>query len=119
MSEQSENNLSSKTCRPCEGGTMPLNEQEVEIFLKGVPEWEVMDGELTKIFTFKNFYMTMAFVNALAWVAHTEDHHPNLEVSYKTCRVRYVTHSIKGLSENDFICAAKINDLVSFSGQAL
>jgi 4a-hydroxytetrahydrobiopterin dehydratase len=53
----------------------------------------------------------MAFVNALAWVAHHEDHHPDIEVGYSTCRVRFTTHAIKGLSENDFICAAKINRL--------
>jgi 4a-hydroxytetrahydrobiopterin dehydratase len=54
----------------------------------------------------------MAFVNAVAWVAHREDHHPDLEVSYKRCRVRYSTHAIGGLSENDFICAAKLNALL-------
>lgn len=63
-------------------------------------------------FTFANFHETMAFVNAVAWIAHADDHHPELEVSYKRCRVRYSTHSIGGLSDNDVICALKINALL-------
>lgn len=63
-------------------------------------------------FTFANFHETMAFVNAVAWIAHADDHHPELEVGYKRCRVRYSTHSIGGLSDNDVICALKINALL-------
>jgi 4a-hydroxytetrahydrobiopterin dehydratase len=75
--------------------------------------WEHGEGEIAKLFTFKNFYHTMAFVNAVAWVAHTQDHHPDMEVGYKTCRVRYRTHVVEGLTENDFICAAKVDELVN------
>ena len=62
-------------------------------------------------FQFKNFYETMAFVNAVAWIANQQDHHPDLEVGYKHCHIHYTTHSVNGLSENDFICAAKIDRL--------
>ena len=63
------------------------------------------------MYSFKNHYQVLAFVNALAWISHREDHHPDLAVGYNTCRVAYVTHAIKGLSENDFICAAKVDAL--------
>ncbi|NCF81950.1 MAG: 4a-hydroxytetrahydrobiopterin dehydratase, partial [Proteobacteria bacterium] len=68
--------------------------------------------EISREYTFKNYYQTMAFVNALAWIAHMEDHHPELRVGYNRVRVGYSTHSIGGLSENDFICAAKIDSLI-------
>jgi 4a-hydroxytetrahydrobiopterin dehydratase len=85
----------------------------VEGYLAQTPGWEKVEGkeEIAKTFTFKNYYETMAFVNAVAFIANREDHHPDMEVSYKQCRVRYSTHAIKGLSENDFICAAKVNAL--------
>ena len=87
----------------------------VEGYLAQTPGWELVQDkqEIIKAFPFKNFYETMAFVNAVAFIANQEDHHPDLEVSYKQCRVRYSTHAIQGLSENDFICAAKINGLIS------
>ena len=104
--------LTEKRCAPCEGGVSPMTEQEVKDMLAQVAGWEFVDGEIARTFTFKNYYQTMAFVNALAWIAHAEDHHPDIEVGYKTCRVRYSTHAIGGISENDFICAAKINALI-------
>jgi len=70
------------------------------------------DGlSLTRAFSFRDFYRTMSFVNALAHIANIEDHHPDLEVGYNYCRVRYSTHAIHGLSSNDLICAAKIDQL--------
>ncbi|MBI5612742.1 MAG: 4a-hydroxytetrahydrobiopterin dehydratase [Gammaproteobacteria bacterium] len=107
--------LTQKTCKPCEGGVKPLTRAEAETMLAQVPGWSLSAdaGEIGRSFKFKNYYETMAFVNALAWVAHREDHHPDIEVGYSTCRVRFTTHAIKGLSENDFICAAKINRLAS------
>ncbi|HFD80559.1 MAG TPA: 4a-hydroxytetrahydrobiopterin dehydratase [Gammaproteobacteria bacterium] len=77
--------------------------------------WEVdeQDSILRRDFRFENYYQTMAFVNAVAWIAHREDHHPDLEVGYNHCRVRYQTHSVGGLSENDFICAARVDALVA------
>lgn len=105
--------LSSQKCVPCEGGTKPLNQVMIQGHLAELPGWEQAGIEIHKTFTFKNFYETMAFVNAVAYIANQEDHHPDLEVSYKTCKVRYSTHAIGGLSQNDFICAAKVNALVS------
>jgi 4a-hydroxytetrahydrobiopterin dehydratase len=104
--------LAAKRCKPCEGGVAPLGRKEADRFLTALPGWEWTDGAIAKRFEFKNYYQTVAFVNAVAWIAHTEDHHPDLEVSYKVCRVRYSTHAVGGLSENDFICAAKIEGLI-------
>jgi 4a-hydroxytetrahydrobiopterin dehydratase len=101
-------NLSEKTCTPCGGGTPPLRQDEIDRLLSGLDGWVQAGGEISKSFEFRDYYETMAFVNALAWIAHREDHHPDLEVGYRQCRVRYSTHAIGGLSENDFICAAKI-----------
>ena len=104
-------NLAAKKCAPCEKGTPPLDDRRVADLLKQVPGWERIGSEIVKVYKFTNYYETMAFVNAAAWVSHREDHHPDLEVGYNTCRVRYSTHSVGGLSENDFICAAKLESL--------
>ena len=106
-------NLKAKRCKPCEGGTKPLGSGDVERYLAHLPGWEASGGAIARRFGFKNFYETMAFVNAVAWIAHGEDHHPDLEVSYRGCLVRYTTHAVGGLSENDFICAAKVDALLS------
>jgi 4a-hydroxytetrahydrobiopterin dehydratase len=76
-------------------------------------DWRLADdgGALKRSFGFDDFYRTMAFVNAVAWIANAEDHHPDLEVGYNYCRITFSTHSIGGLSENDFICAAKVDAL--------
>ena len=89
-----------------------MSREEAERLLSSLPGWELQDGAIARRFEFKNFYQTIAFVNAVAWIANSEDHHPDLEVSYKICRVRYTTHAVGGLSENDFICAARINALL-------
>lgn len=104
--------LASRHCKPCEGGIPPLSREEAQRLLAALPDWELLDGAIARSFGFKNFYQTIAFVNAVAWVANSENHHPELEVSYKNCRVRYSTHAVGGLSENDFICAARINALL-------
>lgn len=104
--------LSQKRCKPCEGGTKPLNRVMVEGYLADLPGWTLVESTIEKAFTFKNYHETMAFVNAVAFIAHREDHHPDMEVGYKVCKVKYTTHAIKGLSENDFICAAKIEQLL-------
>lgn len=104
--------LSQKKCKPCEGGTKPLNRVMVEGYLAQLPGWEFQDNRIEKTFIFKNYYETMAFVNAVAFIAHQEDHHPDLEVGYKTCKIKYTTHAIQGLSVNDFICASKIEKLL-------
>jgi 4a-hydroxytetrahydrobiopterin dehydratase len=106
--------LTQKNCKPCEGGVSPLNQQEASEMLSQIQGWELAADakSLTQTFRFKDFYQTMAFVNAVAWIAHQEDHHPDLEVGYSRCLIRYSTHAIGGLSENDFICAAKIDALL-------
>ena len=104
--------LAEKSCKTCEGGTEPMPRDQIDRTLGDVDGWSFEEGEIVRTYTFKNYYQTIAFVNALAWVAHAEDHHPDIEVGYKTCKVRYSTHAIGGISENDFICAAKINAVV-------
>src|SRR5437773_278707 len=103
--------LRARSCKPCEGGLPALGRSAAQSLLAQVSGWTLNDPatEISRAFKFKNYYETMAFVNALAWIAHREDHHPDLEVGYSRCLVRYSTHAVKGLSENDFICAAKIN----------
>lgn len=103
--------LEEKNCKPCEGGVAPLAGDELDRLLGELNEWAQQDGQLVKLYTFTNYYQTIAFVNAIAWVSHRENHHPDLEVGFNQCRVRYVTHAIGGLSENDFICAAKVDRL--------
>jgi 4a-hydroxytetrahydrobiopterin dehydratase len=103
--------LAKKHCAPCEGGVAPFTAQEAQALLKQLKGWIIEDGALVKLFAFTNYYQTMAFVNALAWLSHREDHHPDLVVGYNQCRVTYSTHAIDGLSENDFICAAKCDAL--------
>ena len=100
-------------CKPCEGGVAPYNAEQTKELLKQLKGWIVEDGKLVKLYAFKNFHETMAFVNAHAWISHREDHHADLPVGYNKCRVEYSTHSIGGLSENDFICAAKSDALFS------
>ena len=106
--------LTQKNCKPCEGGVKPLDSTEIARLMQKIPQWQFVEDkqELHRSFKFKNYYQTMAFVNAVAWLAHQEDHHPDLEVSYSQCLVRYSTHAIGGLSDNDFICAAKVDALL-------
>jgi len=108
------NNLENQRCLPCEGGVTPLDKSEVEKHLAELSkQWTVDPGRLKiqRDFEFKNYYHTIAFVNAVAWMAHHEDHHPDLEVFYNRCRVHYHTHAIGGLSINDFICAKKVDKI--------
>ena len=105
------NDLATRKCKPCEGGVAPLDAQQTQQMLRGIQGWAVENGRLAKSYSFQNYYQTMAFVNAMAWISHREDHHPDLAVGYNKCRVEYVTHAIGGLSENDFICAAKCDAL--------
>jgi 4a-hydroxytetrahydrobiopterin dehydratase len=104
--------LAERKCKACEGGVPPLGRGEAEKLQKELSgEWvlNMEAGAIRRAFAFKDFYRTMSFVNALAHIANIEDHHPDLEVGYNYCRVQFTTHAIKGLSENDFICAAKID----------
>ena len=105
--------LAKKKCVPCEGGTLPYSDAQAKEMLASLKGWIIENNKLVKLYPFTNYYQTMAFVNALAWISHREDHHPDLSVGYNKCRVEYSTHAIGGLSENDFICAAKCDALHS------
>lgn len=107
--------LARKRCVPCEGGTAPLLPEEAEGLLAQLPGWALKEGKLERSFSFRDHYQAMAFVNAVAWISHQQDHHPLVQVAYKTVRVVYWTHAIGGLSHNDFICAAKVSALLALS----
>lgn len=107
--------LTTIRCVGCEGGIPALNKDEVKALMPQIPEWKVSeDGKsISRNFSFKDFYHTMAFVNALAFVANQENHHPDLEVGYNYCRIKFFTHAVNGLTQNDFICAAKIDKIAT------
>ena len=100
--------LAQRSCKPLPAGTPALSAKEIARLLSEIPGWDHADGAIRKTFQLANFHETMAFVNAVAWIAHREDHHPDMTVGYNSCRIAYNTHSIGGISENDFVCAAKI-----------
>ncbi len=100
-----------KHCQPCANGASPLSQKEGQELLRQLDGWNLNDKSISKTFAFQNYYQTIAFVNAIAWMTHREDHHPDMLVSYNQCRVEYSTHAVGGLSENDFICAAKVDAL--------
>lgn len=106
--------LSQQKCVPCEGGTQPLSRNEADQLLQQVPGWTLRDDgkAIQRRFEFKGFYKTMAFINAMAWIANQQMHHPDFSAGYNFCLVTFTTHAINGLSENDFICAAKVNELL-------
>ncbi len=104
--------LAKGRCKPCEGGVPPLSNDEAAKLLATLDGWQRAGDVISKTYKFKNYYETMAFVNATAWISHREDHHPDLAVGWGQCTVSYTTHAIGGLSENDFICAAKIDALL-------
>jgi 4a-hydroxytetrahydrobiopterin dehydratase len=107
--------LSNKKCKPCEGGVPPLDETATAELMQALhPDWQQSDDGkwISRRFAFDQFTATMGFVNAVAWVAESEDHHPDLQVAYGYCVVKWSTHDIDGLSENDFICAAKVDRLI-------
>lgn len=97
----------------CRHTEVALDESAIAEWLAAVPDWQREGQRIVRRFRFDNYYQTMAFVNAVAWIAHGEDHHPELTVTYNSCTVRFDTHSVNGgkggLSENDFICAARID----------
>jgi 4a-hydroxytetrahydrobiopterin dehydratase len=105
------NPLAQLHCRPLEGHA-PMGADDIAQHLAAAAGWGLVDGAIQKRFNFADYHRTMAFVNAVAWVAHGEDHHPDLQVSYNRCTVRFNTHSVGGISINDFICAAKVDALL-------
>ena len=108
--------LNDKHCVPCEGGIPPLSQERAIGLLASLNEAWALAGDgkaIERTYKFKDYYQTIAFVNALAWIAHREDHHPDLSVHYNRCVVRYSTHAVDGLTDNDFICAAKVDRIVA------
>ncbi len=107
-------NLTDKHCTPCEGGVEPMDKQAALALLKDLPGWDLSDDGcmISRRFEFKGFYKTMSFINAMAWVVNQENHHPDFSAGYHFCEVGFTTHAIDGLSENDFICAAKVSALL-------
>ena len=113
--------LANRRCKPCEGGVEPLRTDQVSQLLKVLdPDWSLSDDglEISRRFVFPAYSRTLAFANAVAWIAITEGHHPVLTVSYGSCDVSYTTHAIGGLSDNDFICASKIDRLSAAASDA-
>ena len=106
--------LSKRHCEPCEGGVAPMEREQAEELLAELNGWELSgDGKMiSRRFEFRGFFRTMSFINAMAWVVNKEGHHPDFSAGYNYCKVGFTTHAIDGLSENDFICAAKINALL-------
>jgi 4a-hydroxytetrahydrobiopterin dehydratase len=108
--------LKEQRCKPCEGGIEPHSMAESKALMKQLNTAWVLSSDykqLQREYKFKNFYRTMSFANAVAHVANSEDHHPDLKLGYDYCSITYTTHAINGLSDNDFICAAKIDALGS------
>lgn len=105
--------LHQQRCEPRAGS--PLSTAGQHAMLGQIPGWQVdgsvPGGALTRTYTFPDFHRTMAFVNAVAWIAHEQDHHPDMAVSYNRCTLRWSTHSVGGVSLNDFICAARVDAL--------
>lgn len=109
------NDLTQKRCKPCEGGVPALDAQACKTMMASLHErWSLASDHrsISCDLRFKNYYHTTAFINALIFVAHREDHHPDVSFGYKTCKVFCTTHAVDGLTENDFICAAKIDALL-------
>ena len=107
--------LKHKHCESCEGIGTALNAEQITNLIQQLNKaWEVNSDHrsIKRSYTFNNFYETMAFVNAVAWIANNENHHPDLEIGYNYCHITFMTHALKGLSLNDFICCAKVDGLV-------
>ncbi len=104
--------LAARQCKPCAAGTPALRQDQIAALLQQLDGWTQQGQVIGKTLTFNNFHQAMSFVNAVAWISNQEDHHPELTISYNKCTVEYTTHSVGGLSENDFICAAKVDALL-------
>lgn len=106
--------LKEQHCKPLPKGSPALVLDEAQDKLSQLHDDWTLDRDtpaLVRSFKFRDFYHTVAFVNAVAWIANQQDHHPDLEVSYNRCVVHFTTHSVGGLSDNDFICAARVDAL--------
>lgn len=104
--------LANQQCTPCTAATPPLSQARIDKLMAQLEGWELHGKLISRTFDFNNYHQAISFVNAVAWVSNQEDHHPELTISYNKCKVEYTTHAIDGLSENDFICAAKVDALL-------
>lgn len=106
--------LTTRHCVPCEGGVAPIGRDGAIEMLKTLPDWCLSEDArmISRRFEFKGFYRTMAFINAMAWMVNQQNHHPDFSAGYNYCEVGFTTHAIDGLSENDFICAARLDALL-------
>ena len=104
--------LLEQKCAPCRGGMPPLTKNEALELMKETPDWTLNDNSIDRTFQFKDFKEAMHFVNHVADIANEEDHHPDIHIYYNKVRIELSTHKIKGLSNNDFILAAKINAMM-------
>ncbi len=107
--------LDKKKCVPCEGGLEPLNKDSAQELLNKLnKDWKLSNDirYISKTFTLKNHYELGSLINMIIYISHSEDHHPEVTFGYNTATVKYFTYAINGLSENDFICAAKIDRLL-------
>jgi 4a-hydroxytetrahydrobiopterin dehydratase len=106
--------LTDRHCVPCEGGVEPIGRDQALALLADLPGWELSDDGkmISQDFQFRGFFRTMAFINAMAWIVNQEGHHPDFSAGFNHCDVGFTTHAIDGLSENDFICAAKVSALL-------
>ena len=107
--------LETQYCKPVQKGGLPLDPESVTGYLSQLTGWKRSGKGIARTFRFKDFYETMAFVNAVAYIALEEGHSPGLEVSAQSCRVGYLTPELGGLTENDFICAEKIDRLLKIT----
>jgi 4a-hydroxytetrahydrobiopterin dehydratase len=113
--QMSETGLGQKVCRPCEGGTPPLETAQIAELMTQVPGWDLSDDHKTiqRRIEVKGFAKAVELANLAAWLGNKQGHHPDVRFGWGYCEVRFTTHAAKGLTENDFICAARLNDLLA------
>jgi 4a-hydroxytetrahydrobiopterin dehydratase len=107
------NDLTKRRCIPCEGGVKALSREQTTAKMSRLhPRWKLENDAISATFEFRDYAATLAFVNAVAFIAVREDHHPDITFGYKTCAVHYSTHAVGGLSDNDFLCAEMVDALL-------
>jgi 4a-hydroxytetrahydrobiopterin dehydratase len=104
--------LTEQKCEPCRGGTPALSPDEAKVMLSEIPDWTLKDKSIEREFVFKKFRESISFINEVAEIAEQQNHHPDIHIYYNKVRIELSTHKIGGLSRNDFILAAKIDDLL-------
>jgi 4a-hydroxytetrahydrobiopterin dehydratase len=104
--------LAQQQCKSYSNSDAPLNPNRVSEFINQLDGWTQHGMAIEKSFKFDNHYQATSFVNAVAWISHRQDHHPEIVIGYNKCTVEYTTHAVNGLSKNDFICAAKVDALL-------